>query len=169
MVENLDLIILRHGEAGTRIPIPNEDSERALTEKGKEEMEQVARSLRRMKLKVNCIATSPLMRSLETAKIVASGIKKQDKLEMWDELKPEGHRSAFYERLSGLKEESLIIIVGHEPFLSSLIGDLVAGRPSSRITLKKAGAARISINALKPKASGRMKWLLTPKQLIRMQ
>ncbi len=164
----MDLIILRHGEAGSRIPIPNEDSERALTQKGKEEMELIAKSLKHMKIKVNFIATSPLMRALETAKIVSAVLKKQEKLEMWDELKPEGQRRALYERLSKLKEESVVMIVGHEPFLSSLIGDIVAGRPSSRIALKKAGVARVSIDALKPKAMGRMKWLLTPKQIIKM-
>lgn len=168
-MKNLDLIILRHGEAGTRIPIPNEDSERALTEKGKTEVEEVAKSLRRMKLKVSCIATSPLMRSLETAKIVAAGLKKKEELELWDELKPEGQRNALYERLSKLKEESVVLIVGHEPLLSSLIGDLVSGRPSSRISLKKAGVARVRVNTLKPKASGIMKWLLTPKQILKMQ
>lgn len=164
-MKHLELIVLRHGEAGNRVTTPTKDLERTLTASGKREVEQIAKSIKSMQLKITHIATSPLARSLETAKIVAKTLNKSKALQEWDELKPESDRSSFYMRLSEFKENSTVLIVGHEPFLSSLIGDLIAGKSTSHIVLKKAGLAKVAIDSLSPKASGRLRWLLTPRQL----
>ena len=164
----MELIILRHGEAGTRVPLPDRDSERALTVAGKREVEEVAASLRALKLEIDHIITSPLARSLETARVVAKELNMSKEVEAWDELKPEGDRSALYERLSKLKQESSVLVVGHEPYLSFLISDLISGNTRSRIVLKKAGMAKVAINSLTPKASGELRWLLTPRQLKKL-
>lgn len=164
----MDLIILRHGEAGTQIPPPGKDEERVLTDAGKKEVEDIAKSIRALKLKIGPIATSPVTRSMETAKIVAKTLNKTKDIEAWDELKPEGERSVFYDRLSKMKEDSSILIVGHEPYIGNLIGDLIAGKSSCRIAIKKGGMARISISTLNPKPIGKLKWLLTPKQIRKL-
>lgn len=164
----MEIIILRHGEAGVQVPPPGQDEERTLTDSGKKEVEDIAKSIKALKLKVGLIATSPLTRSLETAKIVAKTLNKTKELESWDELKPEGERNALYERLSKLKDDSSVLIVGHEPYLGNMIGELIAGKSSCRIAIKKGGMARISINSLTPKASGQLKWLLTPKQIRKL-
>lgn len=160
---------MRHGQAGIHIPVPSKDAERALTEQGKEEIAKIGKTLKSMKMEIDFIATSPLMRALETAEIVAKGLGKLKTLEQWEELKPEGNRRVFYQHLSKLKEDSTLIIVGHEPLLSSIIGDLIAGRPGGRLGLKKGGAARVTIESLSPRASGKLKWLLTPKQLVKLR
>lgn len=164
----MNLIVLRHGEAGSRIAIPEKDNERVLTESGKNEIIDVAKGLKSMKLKLTLIATSPLMRALETAKIVAKEMDKNKILELWEELKPEGDHSILYGRLSKLKEDSTVLIVGHEPYLSSMISEIVTGRKTSKIVLKKAGSARISLDSFTPKPSGKLRWLLTPKQLKKL-
>ena len=47
----MDLFILRHAEAGKRLPAQARDAERSLTAKGKEELEDVARALSRLKMR----------------------------------------------------------------------------------------------------------------------
>lgn len=163
----MELIVMRHGEAGTRNTI-NNDSERSLTAEGMEEIEKIAESMKSLKIDVDVIATSPLKRSLETAEIVAKVLKKAKKLETWDELSPEGERKDLFERLSKMNEESSVLLIGHEPYLSTLIGDLISNRPGTRIIIKKGGIAKLAINSLVPKASGELRWLLTPKQLKKL-
>ncbi len=163
----LNLFLLRHGEAGTRTPVPAKDAERSLTVAGRKELEQIAGSIAVMGIKFDKIAASPLKRTYETATIVAKTLKSLDHLEEWDELKPEGNRSDLYRRLSKVKDSD-ILLVGHEPYLSTMIGEIVSGNGESRITLKKAGLAKLRITSLVPKPSGELRWLLTPKQIRKM-
>ena len=139
--------------------------ERPLTQLGRKEIEEIAESLKDWDLKFDRIITSPLKRSKETASIVGKSLKIQDRLEDYDELKPEGSRSELYKRLSKIKQQSSILVVGHEPYLSMMIGEIVAGNPNSHINLKKGGIAKIRIRTFSPKVSGELRWLLTPRQV----
>jgi phosphohistidine phosphatase len=131
-------------------------------------MEDTANSVKRLKLAIDKIATSPLARARETSEIVAKVLRKQKGLEVWDELKPEAETADLYRRLSKLKRESSILLVGHEPYLSGMISELISGDKKSRILLKKGGLAKIAIDSLALKPSGELRWLLTPRQIKRM-
>lgn len=165
----MELYVLRHGEAGKRQPLVNKDSERALTVTGRQEVREIAKGLQELGVKFDFIATSPLKRAQETADIVAKTLKvKKGMMEGWNELKPEGKRPELYHRLSQFKQESSILVVGHEPYLSSMIGEIVFGNGASNIVLKKAGLARIGMKSFVPSMKGELKWLLTPKHLKNM-
>lgn len=169
----VELYILRHGEAGKKLPSGNRDSERPLTVTGEEEVGEVADSLADLGLKFDVIASSPLKRALQTAEIVTKVLKAKKKIELWDELKPESSRSDFYKRLSQVKRESSVLVVGHEPNLSTIIGELVFSDGDSsaqgRIVLKKSGLAKVAITTFQPRAQGELRWLLTPRHLKKIQ
>jgi len=61
---------------------------------------------------------------------------------------------------------SRILLVGHQPDLGELASVLVWGSPTAGISFKKAGVARIVTANLPPAATGELRWLLTPKQLL---
>ncbi|MDA4128978.1 MAG: phosphohistidine phosphatase SixA [Thaumarchaeota archaeon] len=164
----MELVILRHGEAGNRSPSASKDFERGLTASGRKEIEDVAKSINGLKLVFDKIATSPLTRARETAEIVAKVMKKQKDLEVWDELKPEGETADLYRRLSKLKGESCVLLVGHEPYLSGMISELISGGKRSRILLKKGGMAKVDVDSLASRPSGVLRWLLTPRQIKKM-
>lgn len=165
----MELYILRHGEAGKRLPAGGKDSERALTVTGQDEVEQIASGLAKLEVKLDLVATSPLKRSLQTAQIVAKALKlKKGKVEEWNELKPEGNRADLYRKLSQFNHESSILVVGHEPYLSNMISDIVFGNTAGGIVLKKAGVAKLNMISLQPKAKGELRWLLTPAQLKKL-
>ena len=149
--------------------MPSKDFERPLTESGRDDIESVASSLRKLRVGLDKIVTSPLKRAKETAEIVA-GIYEENapKLEIWEELRPEGNRQETVQRLSRLRQDADILLVGHEPYLSSLIGEVISGSSSTRISLKKGGVAKIQILSFAPRPSGELKWLLTPRQLKKM-
>jgi len=164
----MDLCILRHGEAGARIAIPLKDSERALTFAGRKEIEDISKCFRELNLKFDRIITSPLKRAHDTAMIVADELENEN-LEDWDELKPEGSRADLYKRLAKFKQDSVILLCGHEPYLSTLIGDIIGSNGSARISLKKGGVAKIRVKTFVPKPSGELRWLLTPRLLRKIR
>jgi phosphohistidine phosphatase len=165
----VELYILRHGEAGKRLPPAGRDSERALTVSGKEEVLEIARALVKLDVKFDFVAASPLKRAVETAEIVTKELKvKKGKIEEWNELKPEGSRPELYRKLSQFKQESSVLVVGHEPYLSTMISELVFGSGTGGIILKKAGLAKIGLAVLQPKPKGELRWLLTPRHLKRV-
>ncbi len=162
----LDVFILRHGEAGNRMTVIEEDSERPLTPAGRIEIRKIAKSLKTVELQTDRIYTSPLRRARETAEI-ASRILKIAILEEWDELKPDGSKDGLYRKLARLEQNSRPILVGHEPHLSSMIGEII-GTKGARIVLKKGGLAKVRITSFTPRISGELRWLLTPKITAKM-
>lgn len=164
----MNVFFLRHGEAGKRVTIPSRDFERSLTTSGIAEIEEIAESMKDMDLEFDKITSSPLARALQTAEIVSRIYKKPGKPEVWDELRPEANRLELYRRLSRLKQDADVLLVGHDPFLTTVIGEVISGNLSTKIVLKKGGLARVQINSFTPKAAGELRWLLTPKQIKNM-
>lgn len=165
----LNVFILRHGEAGTRITMPSKDFERPLTEAGRDEIETIGRSLRKLHVEFDRIVASPLKRAMDTADIVANAYgESAPKLELWDELRPEGSKHEAMQRLAKLRQDADVLIVGHDPYLSSLVGEIITGGSSAKISLKKGGLAKIQIISFNPKPTGELKWLLTPRHLKKM-
>jgi phosphohistidine phosphatase len=167
----LDLYFLRHGEAGKRLAADTSDRERSLTAAGRSEMQKIGESLAEEGFKFDVVASSPLPRAKETATIVSKALARKASVEEWAELSPEGSRTALYRRLARLKPGSSVLCVGHEPYLTTSIGDIIGrreGEASLRIVLKKGGLAKISVTSFTPTATGELRWLLTPKQIRRM-
>jgi phosphohistidine phosphatase len=168
----LDVYLLRHGEAGKRIPAASKDTERALTAAGRQEIEKVGEAMGKIGYKFDVVASSPLKRARETAAIVSKAMGRKNPVEEWPELSPEGSRGAFYRRLGKLKAGSKVLCVGHEPYLTLAIGE-ITGRggeatPGFRMALKKGGVAKLQVAAFNPRIAGELHWLLTPKQIRRM-
>jgi phosphohistidine phosphatase len=129
-------------------------------------MRRICKSLKESGLKAKQIVTSPLRRARETAEIVAQTLK-IPLLEEWDELMPDGDRDSLYRKLARIERGSGVVLVGHEPYLTSMIGELV-GAPAARLILKKGGLAKVRITSFAPLVNGELRWLLTPKMMTRM-
>ncbi|HET7344798.1 MAG TPA: phosphohistidine phosphatase SixA [Nitrososphaeraceae archaeon] len=174
----MELFVLRHGQAGKRSASGSKDSARPLTITGQKEVADIAASLKDIGIKFDLIITSPLKRSHQTAAIVAKKLQNEKVMEDWDELKPEGKSLDLYRKLSSSpqlkKQQSSVLVVGHEPYLSNMIGEIISDvngdhGGSTRIVLKKAGIARIRITSnSNSKMQGELKWLLTPRHMKNM-
>lgn len=149
----------------------SKDSGRALTAAGTEEIERVGASLSKQGFKFDIVAASPLKRAKDTAEILNLGLKRQARVEVWPELSPEGARDALYMRLSRLRPDSSVLLVGHEPYLTTAMSEIAGaagGHPRVRISLKKGGLAKMSVSGFSPRVEGELRWLLTPKQIRKM-
>ena len=163
----MDLYILRHGDAGPHLSSKTGDKNRSLTSLGKEEITDVARALKKIGVKINVIFSSPLKRAHESAVIVSNILKIKGKVKVLEDLAPEGKRLIVYQQISKQKEESVILIVGHEPQLGEIINEIIHKdkRNLSNLELKKGGIARLRMLSLKEVPFGELRWLMSPDLL----
>ena len=163
----MDLFILRHGEAGRRSATIRDDSKRILTTEGEKEIKDISKGVQDLGIEFDYIFTSPLLRARQTAELVSKIVTSKNQIKELEELKPEGNKLQLYNKLSNLKQDSVVLIVGHEPYLSELLGNAISNG-TCKIDLKKAGLARIRVTTILPKLNGELRWLLTPKHLKRI-
>jgi phosphohistidine phosphatase len=126
--------------------------------------------MRKMKLGVQIVLSSPLVRARQTAEIVAAELRLKKCLMFSDALKHGSSAKTLVTELNRLKPApETLLLVGHEPDLGDLISLLVTGKPAAGLGLKKAGLAKLEI--AKKISAGRcatLLWLLTPKLMQRM-
>ncbi|HEY1012976.1 MAG TPA: phosphohistidine phosphatase SixA [Herpetosiphonaceae bacterium] len=155
--------LVRHGIAEEQ-SASGADEDRRLTDAGRKRVKQIAAGLQRLGVSPSAIFASPLPRAAETARLIAARLGAAPRLEIARRLQPAvaDARSA-RSLLADLAEarSSEVMIVGHEPSLSAMIGDL-AGRGTA-VLFKKGGVCRIDLQDAK--AAGELIWLLPPKVL----
>jgi phosphohistidine phosphatase len=168
---DLDLYLLRHGDAGKRMAVAagGNTGDVPLTIVGREEIAIIARSVKALNLRFSAIVTSPLKRAVQTAKIIAKVLAIENRISVWNDLVPEGNRSKLYNKLNQYTRDSSVLMIGHEPYLSNIMYDMIFQKNRvdqlGRISLKKAGLAKIRVISLTPNISGELRWLLTPRIL----
>ena len=162
----MELYILRHGEAGQRSSQAS-DRIRPLTSAGKVEILEIAKALKIIGLKFDLVVTSPLKRAYDTAMIVSDIFKIGNKVQVWNELAPEGKRTEIYRKISQLREEDAVLIVGHQPLLGEIVNDMIhKAKPSPcNLLLKKGGVVRLRLLSKSNIPRGELRWLLSPKIL----
>lgn len=157
----MEIYFLRHGDAGSRDAWKGPDASRPLTDEGAARMEREAAALARLRLPLDRIITSPLVRAQQTAEIVARRLNLLDALAEDQRLAP-GFGT---EELGGILREhralTALMLVGHEPDFSIVISACIGG---GRVECKKGGLARVDIED--PAAlTGLLVWLLPPRVL----
>lgn len=160
----MDVYVLRHGKAELRSPSIKSDYKRALTVIGKKDLQHISKAIKNMNIKFDYIISSPLLRARQTAEIVLSFVKTKRSIVFWNELKPESSVEEISKKLYTLKPDSSVLLVGHEPILSELVGSLISDGTTS-IILKKGGFAHVQCVIQNSIITGTLRSLLTPKQL----
>src|SRR6476659_2719557 len=85
-----ELYLIRHGVAEERGDKWPDDSKRPLSADGISSMEKAARGLARLGVRVDVLLTSPLVRTRQTAEIVAAELEHHPPLVNTDALAPGG-------------------------------------------------------------------------------
>jgi phosphohistidine phosphatase len=156
------LYLLRHGDA---VLGNYSDAERMLSSAGEEEINLVLKILVQLGASIDSIISSPLLRARQTAEIIKSGFSGLE-IEVSDYLTPSSDHRQIIQRLN-IYSKSSVLLVGHEPHLSTFISFLVGGSRNFQIEMKKASIACVdSPIPIKPGA-GLLKWLLSQKEMGR--
>ena len=140
----MHVYILRHGNAGDPAEWTGDDRQRPLTEEGRKEMRAVAKGIGWLDLKLDTLVTSPLVRAQETAEFVRQAVRPPHFITSSD-LAPGSDLEAFGKVLAANAKAKALMIVGHEPDLSGLIGDLI-GASATRVQMKKAACCCIRLD-----------------------
>lgn len=162
----MNLYFMRHGIAAQRAAGARaDDRSRALTPKGVKRIQREAAGLKRLSLSFDRILTSPLARALETAKIVAQALQLEDSLAEIAQLAPDRSVQELLSALADHAADKEILLVGHEPLLSSTISFLLSEKAGAHIELKKGGLCCLQVDGVPAKKSAVLRWALAPKQL----
>jgi phosphohistidine phosphatase len=163
MADGLRLFFLRHGPADRDQFQGEDDTRRPLVPRGRERMRRIAEVLVRLAPGLDAVVTSPLVRAAETAEIVASRLGLAERVQQDVRLDLDFDLPRLAALLAALREDHRrILLVGHEPSFSEVIGELTGG---TRVVMKKGALARVDLT---PGASthGHLVWLLQPRVLL---
>ncbi len=158
------LVILRHGIAVAHGTPGVAEEDRPLTAEGMAKMHKVAGGLRMLEPAPGLILTSPLARARQTADILAQAysVKHKPPLKTLDALAPGGRRPEVYRALAAGRDLECVVLVGHQPSLGEIAGEVAWGSAEHYVELKKGGACAIDLDETQPVPKGSLAWLLTP-------
>ncbi len=151
-----------HGTAGfTR------DAQRPLTAEGRAQARGVAQGLKRLKVELGTVLTSPYVRAVQTAEEFVGAWGARLPIKELDALRAEVQPEVTSLALKRAEMDGDPLLVGHEPHLSAWIAELVSSTGHAQCLMKKAGVACVEIERIPPtRGSGTLRWLMTPKQLM---
>jgi phosphohistidine phosphatase len=163
----MELYLIRHGIA-QQLGLKNDftDEKRALTSEGRDRMRDAARGLRKLGVQVDLLLTSPLVRAVETAEIVADALGFSNKeIIQTDRLAPGASADELFAEIKSHTGIESVALVGHEPDLGELVAKIVLGDDRFSIELKKGSICCVNVVETVPSFRGGLAWLMTPKQL----
>ena len=160
----MNLYILRHGIAADRSSEYPDDNLRPLTRKGVNRMRREAnRNECPIGIAPDLIISSTLVRAVQTAEIVQQGLSAPPQMITTHALVPEAHPSQILQELAASHSSlSSVMVVGHEPHMSSLVSYILTGEISWLIDLKKGALCSIDLS---PSGRGQLLWALAPRHL----
>jgi phosphohistidine phosphatase len=153
---DLELYVLRHADAGDPDAWPGDDADRPLSEKGRRQAESLGRFLAARGVSFDAILSSPKVRAMETAQLVADSVKAEVTAD--DRL---GERLDVDDLAAVIEDAGVrrLLVVGHDPDFSDLCATLSG---AAYLPLKKCALARLDLSLPLQPAAGILRWLLPP-------
>ncbi len=154
----MKLHIIRHAEAvdqSSTLP----DDYRYLTCRGRTRFRRVAESLKKCGIDPELIVSSPLVRAVQTAEIMAETIRFSGEVTILPLLAGGFQFPHFKEYLEEIAHVRELVVVGHEPDIGRMVGELLDHSPCS---IKKGGVVSLKIKLqLQEETIARFLWMVT--------
>jgi len=157
------LYVVRHAVAEDSGP-DGDDRSRRLTRKGRRRFARLVRRLAHAGVAVDVIATSPLVRTRETAEILAAGLPGDPTVEVVEPLAPGADWQDLVE-WTVARGATSVAWVGHAPCVGRLVAASI-GDGSAAVRMDKGAVAAIAL----PDGlghPGELEWLVVPDLLRR--
>ena len=165
-----ELYIMRHGLAVARGSVGfADDAERPLQPEGKEKMREIADGLKRVGVELDWVVTSPLVRAMETAKIIAESLASTTAMDVCEAMRPGGSPEDVIAFLAKRPSRTRVLVVGHEPDLSELAARLIGAGSHANLVFKKGGCAMVSFEDFPPRSPGQLEWWLPPRLMRKLR
>lgn len=160
------LLIVRHGHAVEReefATLGKNDRLRPLSKRGEKRTPLIAQGLKLIEPKLALVLSSPYLRCMQTAKIIAQ-VYGDTPIQQTDALRPSASIQAILAVICGGSAKGVTCLVGHEPQLSLFISQLLAKSSKALLELKKGGACLVEMTPSR-KDEAKLICCLTPRQL----
>jgi len=150
------LFLVRHAEAVERSGT-TPDASRCLTTKGRLAFRKIARRVRRAGIAPDVIFTSPLLRAVQTAEILAERLEHEGPVVVARELSPGFDLRALRALLSDSGSPAEAAFVGHEPDLGDLAAMLL--EVPGGFPLRKGAVLAMEADGSARKGSAKFLWM----------
>lgn len=157
----MKLYLTRHG-----VPIDRvggailSDSQRPLADEGKKETVLVAQALKKINVKPDLVVSSPLIRAKQTADILQEILGGQS--QVTESLCPGCTAGEVYKFLKKFPDADEIFLVGHEPDMGQIAGNMLGANVHFQMPFKRTGVCRIDVADVPPTIPGVLKWFIHP-------
>jgi phosphohistidine phosphatase len=161
-----ELYLVRHAIAAERGDQWPDDAKRPLTERGIARFKESLKGLVWLDVELDEVITSPLVRSKQTAELLAAGVAGKPIIKVLDALAPGYAPSAVVSELVKTARRRRVALVGHEPGLGELAAHLISARRP--LAFKKGGICRVDLASFGSRRPGALVWFVTPKVLRKL-
>ncbi|MCE5237884.1 phosphohistidine phosphatase SixA [bacterium] len=155
------LYFMRHAEA-ENTPPGRTDADRRLTDRGLGRSREAGVALQALGVEVGLVLTSPLVRAVQTAELVAETLGAP--VEQTSVLAGRLTTASLRDLLEEQGHPGTVMLVGHEPDFSTIIGELIGG---AEVEMKKGAVACLDCQAV-VRGGATLLWLNSGKQLTLM-
>ncbi|HEX5498389.1 MAG TPA: phosphohistidine phosphatase SixA [Thermomicrobiales bacterium] len=157
------LYIVRHAWAEEQGEAYPDDERRPLTKSGRKRFRKIIQRLAKRGFNPLQVATSPLVRCRQTAKIIAKHVESGPQVTTLDALAPGGSLEPLiaWTRLQCKGDSAW---VGHSPDVGRLAASLI-GEPHTAICFAKGAVAAIEFDREIAAGQGQLRWLVTAEVL----
>jgi|GEM_PF-184382 len=175
----MEIIVARHGEAlapTQAAAMGLSDAERPLTDSGRRQTRAAAAGLRHVlqgssgqagsgqAKSVQYMLLSPLLRARHTADILRAYVD-DPVADETDMLQPGASVAEIDELLHGCAHSERLLLIGHEPDLSTWISWSLTRKPQRVVAFGINSAALLEFPGVAEGGTGTLRWLLTGPQL----
>ena len=161
------LYFVRHGIAvdhDSKGPLP--DGARALTGEGRERFRRAAKAFARLGEPLDALFTSPLVRAVQTAEILADALGRTE-VAVLKQLEPGVPPAELFAEVAKLvKDGQGVALVGHDPQLSAAVAAAAGLAPHDAVGLdfRKGSIIRIDVKGLPKPLPSQPRWWMRPKR-----
>jgi phosphohistidine phosphatase len=163
----MNLYLVRHGDALARGGAVATDADRPLSSRGEGEARRAGRLLSLMDPAVTLVLTSPALRALETARLIAEALPGRPEVRTSERLRAGTRIDALLNEVVAAGQAS-IVAVGHQPDLGTVLAWLVADAGPASLVIPPGTVACVDLqpDLQLPRAS--LRWLAPPDLIGRL-
>jgi phosphohistidine phosphatase len=156
----MDILLIRHAQAIDGEHMRDED--RPLTTQGRQQALDVGAALAKQGVRFGRVVSSPLVRAVETATLVAVATGFDGGLGISLSMRPDGSLKQLWRDVIEpcLGDPQPLALVGHEPSLGHFLSKLLQQKG---LSMSKGAVARLTVTSLDQPAQ--LVWTLSPKRL----
>ncbi len=138
------------------------DADRQLTSEGKRKLRETLRILTNADVAPTLILSSPLVRAVQTAELARELLKTKNAVLLTKALSPNSTVEQVWEELRVHRDETELMLVGHEPLFSRLSAYLL-GATDLKIDFKKGAVLRVDFDSFGHQPRGTLRWFFVSR------